>query len=156
MTNQEVLETVQDKLGSDSQSGCQAYFVKLNEKWGVKLFSDKIERDTAYSRQKSAADVGMAPKVLNELEIPVNTSPLYYPKESQYWGFGYITEIVRTVPDEVLKNSSARYQWDKETRFDREKYVDELFKKIGWFFTDNHPGNWGYMDDGKLVCIDFG
>lgn len=124
-----------------SPAGMVCHFVKLDDDWGVKCFRRERKRNECYNWQKKAAAVGLGPKV------------------GEMFSFGkyfcYITQVA-----EVYHNIESM-DWDDYCDIERDnqdeidKLKAELEEKIGFWFSDDHIGNIGFIN-GRMVCIDFG
>jgi hypothetical protein len=149
---QQVLNTVQL---NECPSGSYCYFIKLNKKWAVKLYSKKHERDEAYNNQRLAAEHHLAPDVgRGNIKVKRPDGEVMY---------GYITEIVKTVLNFPynLNKTRTKEQYDhfnemQEKMRARRIQLDCLYRNIGIYNLDDfHAGNLGYLEDGTIVCIDF-
>lgn len=140
---------------SHSPNGRHAHFVRLDDKWGVKVYKEKEIRNLSYNNQKHASFFGLGPKVGDWFDV--GEAEMYC----------YITEVADCLCDDGEPPQADIF-------FDGEKYaeavedveeflypVEELnelcskLRGIGLKFYDCHLGNVGYLR-GKLVCIDFG
>lgn len=144
-----------------SPSGCQAIFIKLDEKWGLKLYLSADERDKSYKIQKRCFKKGWAPEVGEVFDIPLEG-----PNGRQY---GYITEVVETLEHLPRYDDPRRseVQKKKDEWYDKyyytleggmslvEKWVEQIQEETGFCFRDDHCYNWG-RKDGKWIPIDFG
>lgn len=136
-----------------SPSGVRSVFVKIDDKWAIKLFEKERHRDRAYRNQKQAAEYKLGPDVGKKIDFSVSCD---YP-------YGYITEIVDVlVPhSEIVNRDYDSYNYycygDGKQKFD--KLVDELSNKLeectGIRYRDLHPANIG-IKNGYFVLIDFG
>jgi hypothetical protein len=141
---------IQQKIWG-SPRGIKSCFIKLDKKWGIKLFWDKDDRDQCYTNQGIAAEHGLGPDVGDTVDF----------SEGMDYPYGYITEVVQTiVPHNEVNNGICSSVFTKaqnssrltEKQLELKEKLDDLF---GCYFTDLHPANLGYKN-GQLICIDFG
>jgi hypothetical protein len=140
-----LLETVK-KLHRESPpesyaTGRFARFLRIDDKYGFKLYNSELERDFSYDMQSRAALYGLGPNVLDKIQLGGR--------------FGFITEAVtETLRD---RNSNLVSPWNCETCGPPEynKLIEDL-RSNGMNSSDLCGFNVGYMPDGRLVCIDFG
>ncbi len=159
ITKEKVIQFIKknNNVVSRSPYGVQCRFIKLNDKWGVKVFHRKDTRDYAYDNQKAAAKYKLGPQIGQKFDLPITLS-------EDYDGYCYITEVAKILIKyrydyDRWEDHKYTKLWDEIT----EKYKNrintlcmKLQKKINWDFeTDSHIGNVGLLN-GKLVCIDFG
>lgn len=131
------------KTKQHSPSGVDSWFTPIDEKWGIKFFTDESLRNKSRAFQKTAAKYGLGPKVAQKVSVEL-------PK---YTAYGYVSERAETWPfEEYLHHYEYGSYYDDWDIYD---LGDKLFSKVGFTFADDHPGNVGLID-GKLVCIDFG
>lgn len=154
-----------EKVKSDSSTsprGAFTLFVKLNDKWGIKLFWCEEDRDLAYENQKLFASYGVGPEVGGKIDLPEGEQP-----------YGYITEVVELLY--IPYNSSMTYKemeqrvglkkelldqygtWDDYQDRDMpiQTRMRELEEITGVEMYDMHLANWG-IKNGELIPIDFG
>jgi hypothetical protein len=149
----------------NSPSGCACTFFKIDDKWGIKTYRRREDRDICYETQWKASSYGLGPEVGERFEFRVDEKTIYC----------YTTEIAESLYSEryyFLQDFLRQNYWDcklpeyqeylDEVDNNEEKYrveieatVDDLFDSIGWESCDNHCGNFGYYN-GRMVCIDFG
>jgi len=136
---------------SCSPSGIACTFVKLSDKWGLKLWTNKLRRDIAYHYQSEAATYGAGPEIGRKVD---NIPGMY----------GYITQVADWVVQEEFPwqffetHDKPWDAWDDFMGLLEEEGYDELrwdLIKIGFDVADLHIGNVGFID-GNMVCIDFG
>ena len=115
-------------------------FIKLNDRWGVKLYNTKEKRDECFVLQLRASRKKVAPKV----GFKVRESFIFsrYNRESEYWGF--LTEVA-DLPFNTLYNKKAQ----KVSRI----LQSRMFKR-GFDTDDLHAYNIGKIGE-RYVCIDF-
>lgn len=102
-----------------------SYYIRLDKRYGLKLYRSKIDRDGCFIRQKAAHALGIAPKAVRLVE------------KDNY--FGYVTEHAEPTR---LSNKEL-----SELRF----AVNHMF----WFTDDiEKTRNVGRIN-GKAVLIDF-
>lgn len=137
-----------------SPSGCDCTFIKLDDKWGLKLYKDEYTRDEAYENQRSCLDIDLAPLVGESIDF---SSAGYY---------GYITEIIEPVAmsendfNKVKYDADSRVfeikrEWEQRTEIERNIICKKIKEETGWIFYDSHYFNWG-TKDGQLMPLDFG
>jgi hypothetical protein len=133
--------------------GCEAKFVKMTNKKGVKLFWDKHSAKRSFNRQKKAYLNGLGPKVLTDSICTYGLTN----DNAIYIQWGYLTEVVET-----FSSKKDFYFWNKENEgldvVDVLENIETLGKqlrklRVGGY--DLHEFNVG-IKNGKLVCIDFG
>lgn len=142
---------------ADSPGGAQCKFIKLNRKWGIKLFSFPQKRDETWDNQSKCYDVGLAPEVKDCIDLP--SGPMR---------FGYITEVVDTIfnpldydledewdGDEDEDPYREIWEWEAKHAVEIRQLQKQLRHMAGFVFDDAHAFNLGYKD-GKLIPIDFG
>jgi hypothetical protein len=132
-----------------SPNGCQCKFIKLDNKWGLKLFTSPRKRDEVCENQKKCHKVGYAPEVGECVDLP--SGPIR---------FGYITEIAEIIFDEKdYQGDDTDWtevdDWYSENYDELKQTKKEIEKLTGWNFVDDHAFNWGILN-GKIIPIDFG
>jgi len=75
---------VKEKLDSSTSGGVYCNFIKLDEKWALKLYDRKTVRDFAFKEQSRAAVGGFAPEVGETVDF------------ENLKMYGYVTEIIET------------------------------------------------------------
>lgn len=145
----QISEIVSAVKSNKSSDGAFCKFVKLDERWGIKLYLDKDDRDEIFERQEEAARYGLGPEVGDCLDI----SQLDLP-------FGYITEIIEPAFDPkdfnyVHEEDAAEKKFIDENYDEIREVHQKLHQKLRWSFMDDHLFNWGYKN-GKLMPLDFG
>lgn len=159
-------EIAEKIINGEISSGAECTFIKLDEKWGLKLYSDEKRRDDAHRNHAIFLRCGLAPDLKRKINLPSFIEKRY----------GYICEIVEVLIDPVYLYGFKRFQgnpvyddfdysgWEKYTdelveSIDEEYYeeIQELIEKINendLYYSDCHIGNYG-LKNGKMVCIDF-
>jgi hypothetical protein len=143
------------------ENGAFCYFLRLDERWGAKLYRCRETADNTYNLQNLAAQHGLAPIVGDKFEIEIARTKF----------FAYITECVeetaleRHIRENGLPPLSEMEEWEENdayeeaaiilTQFDDFNRLCKGLKRIGIAFGDNHAHNVGWMKSGKLVAIDF-
>jgi hypothetical protein len=130
---------------SPRKNGCFNLFFQLNDQIGIKLSSNKNQRDTLYKNQQNAAKFDLGPEVFGKID------------EVEYEGkkyFGYFTEIVWVLSQVRELNWKNKSLLLKAVCDDLIQLRKDLSEKCDYDFYDNHIGNIG-VKNGKLVCIDF-
>lgn len=132
-----------------SPGGVSCKFFKIDDKFGIKVYTSEYTRDNAVIRQQKMHSHGYAPAVGESFNI-------------QDKFFCYITEIA--IP---IVEGTEEYQGPKHYEIVSEAYKKEPFirneidklcrdmRKAGYIMNDQHLANFGRMGE-KLVCIDFG
>lgn len=135
----------------ESPCGISCIFVKMNDKWGIKLYQSEDVRDRNYYWQMNALELGAGPELRGRID---NVHPEYQ--------YGYITEIVEVLgdifPEEFFCEHDSPFEAEYEFNEMLLQEMDELFEcleSIGFNTSDLHLNNIGYKD-GRYVCIDFG
>jgi len=136
-----LIDSLSAKDFYDCPSGAFCRFIKLNDKWAVKLYSSECKRDSAYAAQKRFAENGLAPLVGGRMKVVSRYAP-------KIWG--YISEIVVAVPHDCSR-------WDV-IPFHVETGINQCVEKIqnvlGYYWKDTTYFNFGLKND-SLVPIDF-
>lgn len=160
------LQIAQKISSGEFSSGAECMFIKLDEKWGLKLYSDEERRDSAHENHANFLRYGLAPELKRKITLPSIIERRY----------GYICEIVEVLIDPIYLYGFKRFKgnpvydnfdydsWneytDELTESIEEKYseeIQELIEKINendLSYHDCHIGNFG-LKNGKMVCIDF-
>lgn len=139
-------------------SGSTAKFVRIDEVWEFKFYHDNTDRDNCHFLQKKAYKNEIAPRVGEKVDFTLGGHPRY----------GYITELAIIPYDEFLKLHNVEDSEDNEyvsrlysvmegELYNQPAYSDLMDKmeELNMSVIDMHPGNVGWMPDGRLVCIDF-
>lgn len=143
----DVAELNEDILDDESSSGSTCKFIDLENGWGLKCFSndyyDNYRR--AYITQKFMAKHGEAPKVGESIII------------GNY--YCYVTEVITPMADYGYDNDHSvdidRFDDEDEEYFDMCDANTRFRKLFGFDYVDSHSGNYGYLDCGKCVILDF-
>ena len=130
---------------SQSPNGIHATFIKVNDKFGLKVYRDAKLRNQSYRNQNWLAKRGFAPKVWSCVDVPVcdgcNTYTMY----------GFFTRIVETT-DITRLYDMGQEPYARKINTDIKTLTARLAEiGIDWF--DNHAGNIGW-DNGTPVIID--
>lgn len=163
MKTKQITTLVKERF-SQSPNGTECVFVKINDKWAIKLYDSKSNRDSCYKWQKKAAKYGLGPDVGGIIDLPdegFRASEKYHEDYEDYIPlYGYITEIVDVVADQDdydndadWRNALFRAKSD-EYCYEFDRLCEEL-DEIGFSCEDLFSGNVGYKN-GKMICIDFG
>ncbi len=150
-----------------SPHGIASYFVALNDKWGIKLYTCPEERDGCMENQSLAYNVGVGPEVGGKIDLPSSS-------DNEHYIHGYMTKIVKVAgnvsreeaglpSDREQCNADHGYHttrnvgrdW-KEANQDEINQLHETLEELGFYFYDSHVENIGIDEDGRIVCIDFG
>jgi len=140
-------ETKYIGLPVDSGSFATFYILKNRKTIAFKAFSSKKRAIEAYDMQKLLAEHTMAPKVYGNVR---KIDYIGFDGKKNKSGWGYITEIARTVDDDF-----DPYYFED----DRQGLVACMHIELGLDFGDCHSQNVGYVKRGKenvMVCIDTG
>ena len=130
--------------------GVRAVFI-IRDGVGVKYFSSADERDNVMNRQADGASVGLAPAVYDICEVYV-ISPHGF---IDLW-YGYQTEIAAVCEYTAAANCPIDYDLTEESE-EYHNLITSLEEEYGSQATaDLHTANIGRLDDGCLVCIDWG
>lgn len=123
-----------------TDKGRSALFAPLDDKWGVKLYAYKSERDGARERQHNASEFGLAPEAGESFDIDRSDN------DYGHYRYGYITQLAEPINkddrDEIY--SSPDYQ----------ELVDGL-NSLDIYGEVSYWKNVAKLN-GKLVAIDFG
>jgi hypothetical protein len=149
------LSVIFEEKRSASPRGVDCIFVPINEKWALKMFSSDYVRDKSHRLQKELSEHNLAPKVGGQINLDRDGS--------NYYCYGFVTEIVETVlsHEYIVGLDKGQEDWGlfRETKEEMKDQVAELkdeYESLGYSPYDLHPGNLGYNKDGRLICIDFG
>jgi hypothetical protein len=149
----ELADLVNGNDWHDSPAGGTAYFVPIDNEWGIKVYSYKDKRDQSYTTQRVVYEMGgPAPAVGATFDVGDK--------------FAYITERV-----EMLYDEDEYLEWKKTTGWEDEynprmkakaEYRDlinsttrEIKEEYHHYIWDTHPGNYGFNKEGRLVYIDW-
>ena len=165
MFTKDYLENKIKEKSKGSPSGTECVFIKINDKWAIKLYNTRQERDSCYYWQKLAAENILGPDVGGKFDL--EDCNIRYSrfdcinKENNIPEYGYITEIVEVIADQSDYDDWDDWRNDVYRVEDTEKYQDEIenlcekLEDIGFCTRDLFGGNVGYKN-GKMICIDFG
>lgn len=136
-----------------SPYGVNSVFVKLDEKWAIKLYQNGYDRDEIYENQKQAAKYELGPEVGEKIDFNIDC---WYP-------YGYITEIVEVlISHEIIAQCGDEFydeldKYEESEEFNRRTDIlfEELKKYTGIDYHDLHAANIG-VKNGKYILIDFG
>lgn len=141
----EVIEIIGTDIHDDSyETGIHAYFKSINDKWGLKFYHHERMRDKTYDLQALAHSHGLAPALGEKFNINIpNIGPIY----------GYVTEkIIVTLED--TGNYPGEGQEDMRMQYDDfDRFIYKLESIM--FVSDMENFNVGFLEDGKMVAIDF-
>ena len=148
-------------LNEISSSGESCSFIDLENGWGLKCYDCKSSRDVSYICQKYLAGKGLAPKIGKKFELTDHDG-------YSWWCF--VTEVADTLVEYGIDNKHCfdedadEHEMDLAEHYelyacnDRDDWIHEVMELTGYYYTDDHAGNWGYVvanDKYRLVCIDF-
>lgn len=146
MITADVIETVANSSRRSSPHGVSCHFVKIDNCWGVKVYTDEKERNYSRQRQEKAFFAGLAPSVGDSFDCGDR--------------FCFVTEVAKTLveeeDDDTFNECCREVDLANPTlAAEVEQLCDELKLLFNSEYSDNHYGNFGWLR-GKLVCIDFG
>lgn len=128
-------------------SGVSCHYVKWTKYVGLKLYTEKSQRDRCAKLQRRVAKAGLAPEVGGTLEFEMLTCTGVddYGEDTSpdlEWAtiYGYWTEHVR-IPSRIPSYKRVHALW-------------KGLRELGLLHDDLHKFNMGVID-GRLVCIDF-
>lgn len=145
MFSPDVLSEVVKNHTGFSPKGVSCYFIKLNEEWGLKVYTAQDERDRAYRIQTNMSKYNLAPTTGIKFDIGEN--------------YCYVTEVAIPLASQspVTRDYTEEfYTINNDTRV--RKMINDIVTKMkakGHSSCDNHAGNFGILRK-QLVCIDFG
>jgi hypothetical protein len=170
MSHARIIEIAKSKFPG-SPSGVASNFVSLSNKHGIKIFNNYHNCCESYEIQEMCHHRGWGPAVGDLITLP----------NFNRWGetfHGYITEKLKTVvPPCIYRMGIPTAQEDRdEHRIIVEKWeveweyihwahdntgrlaehIDTMEVETDWRLCDAHCYNWGYLNSGKMVPIDFG
>jgi hypothetical protein len=153
---------IEEKLSNSKfSSGALCRFFKLDEKWGLKFYEHKEDRDDAWEKHQQFLKHNLAPEIGSKVDLEA--------------GYGYTCEIV-----EILCQSEDIYPFNYFDHYDYSNYTYETWHerrikietslkekfgemledfhnkiyKLNLSYIDDHFGNFG-LKNGELVAIDF-
>lgn len=131
-------------------SGVDARFMKINDQWGFKFFTDKYTRDKTHKLQKKAHKIGCAPEIGTQFTTKTPDGNKVY---------GYITECVTKLGNEIYRKKYGNPGTFGASTNDMNKIngYKELIEQLKTIMDakDMHGGNVGTLANGKMVAIDF-
>ncbi len=135
------------KLNQDGAGACASFSVVNGI--GVKTYRTGPARDIHYNEQKRLAALGLAPYV----DGCVN-----YTDSDGANRYAYLSGLADSVASDVYNgfwpNSLRGAESDRiKCESDREALKSELRDRAGYEWSDDHNGNWGYVN-GRPVLID--
>lgn len=131
-------------------SGIHSYFVKINDKIGIKITQSAEEHYNIAEWQTFLSSNGLAPELIHQFEFDYHYSHYYCS----------IMEVVEVL-DLACESDFESFDYARIVDEEDEKYqhlVDELDNdliSIGVSWRDRHCGNIGFKN-GKIVLIDMG
>lgn len=154
---QTAVKVVCETPDKDLNRGCAAQFVNLGNGWGFKFYRNANFQEKTYELQKRAASLGLAPEVGEMVTFNLKNRTMY----------GYTTQTARVIKDEYAASLGCHANevfdhpnYEEDTRknvylIDGYRELMEGLEENGFDTFDMHWGNVGYLDDGRLVAIDF-
>lgn len=164
MFTQEYLKKKIKEKSKGSPGGTECVFIKINDRWAIKLYDSRSLRDSCYYWQKLAAENGLGPEVGGKFDLEdceIKYSSFDDPEENYIPEYGYITEIVEVIADQGDYDNWGDWRSVVYSAEDTEEYQDEIenlcdkLEEIGFDTSDLFGGNVGYKN-GRMICIDFG
>lgn len=138
-------EQIVEKI-EGSPRGIASVYIRLDDKWGLKLFWYEDDRDFAYNLQSQAADCGLAPEVGEKVDLSIDCQRPY----------GYTTEHVKVLPHNLPSDETyCLINRNRNFKENIRNLSDSLYDNLNIHFGDLHLFNVGWKN-GKYVCIDFG
>lgn len=137
----------------DSPGGMSCKFVVVDGV-GLKLFRHDAERNRSLATQSALNCMGMAPEPGPKFDIELDGKAMY----------GHATEVAETVVDMTTKHGRIASAYDafaakypdadekKRVNNEMQRAMSRLFK-LGCRWSDDHPGNFGWID-GHMVILD--
>lgn len=131
--------------------GTECKFIRINNRKAVKVFTNytKTQVQNIYENQAKAYYYGIGPKVYEVACVKIGNM--------NYWG--YITEIVKTMPKNISENNTVYVLKELTNKQCKElKNLKSKMQKLGFnkiILKDLHSANIGFRK-GKMICIDFG
>lgn len=129
------------ELDTDHPYGQRSMFVRLEDGFGVKMYTDREERDECMTRQAEASEHSLGPTVHGSLDLP-----------SGKFRFGYVSQVAILVGAGSWFDDLLEYERNEQMLV----LVNELRRQTGFCFTDTSYNNVGIVNGTDLVCIDFG
>jgi hypothetical protein len=134
-----IQEIVSNTDFSKVPQGVDSYFVKINSTVGLKLYDLPTVRNNFYKKQVKAYKLGFAPYAYGVIDV----------KTSFGYNFGYLTRVVKMVNRYGLRQ-------EREDGYEKMRILLKELSKCKIQSYDNHLGNFGIDDFGKMVIIDLG
>lgn len=132
-----IQEIVSNTDFSKVPQGVDSYFVKINSTVGLKLYNLPSVRNVFYKKQVKAYKLGFAPYAYGTIDV----------RTSFGYNFGYLTRVVKMV---------NRRGPGAEESYEKMRILLKELSKCKIQSYDNHLGNFGIDDFGKMVIIDLG
>lgn len=139
------IEIVKSSPRNSYESGVDAMFKRIDERWGLKFYRNERMRDKTYDFQGRAAELGYAPILGDKVDFTTSNGGTVY---------GYITECVARMEE---RDGYGDYPSPYMMNVMHPEY-ENLIEGLGeiMYVQDMHGGNVGWMADGRMVAIDFG
>jgi hypothetical protein len=128
-------------------NGCMAYYARIDDEWGIKVYRDEDSRDIIHEKHKIFRKKDVGPKVGAKVTL---TKGVGWDSQHKY---GFILEHCR-VPSDEHDNDSDGYD-DKFWRKKR-KIMFQKVRRRGITWMDCGNQNWGLNQKGEPVIIDLG
>lgn len=127
----------------NSPSGTECFFVPIDKKWGVKVYSSRGNRDHAYLVQQKLSKHKLAPPVGAKFSLGDDKHC-------------YITRIVQVVINDPKIEDWELFDDMQRLHLPGIEYLEEKIENLtGNLPDDLHAGNIGILD-GEYVVIDTG
>lgn len=121
--------------------GVSCSYLQWSTKFGLKMFTDKSERNHSHRGQKRAAEVKLAPKVGKKFEFELISCDKFDAPEPRFIKvYCFFTETASRIGRKVSRRT--------------EEMLDEGLEKIGIGHNDLHDYNVGRLGK-RWVVIDF-
>lgn len=138
--------------GQYDDKGRFCFYIKIDEKYGLKTYTQESMRNATFDMQQTVFKLGLAPEVFEKFQIDM-------PNGSKV--FGYVTEHCETLRDRFRKMRQEKDlnlftpNIDYDFRTKMLETQDALVNQ-GWYDPDAHLGNYGIRANGDVVCLDVG
>jgi hypothetical protein len=147
-------------------SGVHATFCKLDDKWGVKFFGYKNERDMNYELMEKLADANVACDIGPKVEFDYCGEKYFgflieicEPAENAILAYFGVTPSERRGRDycSMVCTDGKKYKEFMAEHPDMQSAYDDLLNRCdeaGFDWGDSHAGNWGFNSEGEAVLFD--
>lgn len=140
------------------KTGIAAFFTRIDDTWGIKLYKSEFMRDKTFRLQNLAASVNAGPRLGNKFELKIPGKGYYY---------GYVTECVIETYENLYMDTYSEGMSEDDIdhlmdtcycEMEDSKEYQNLMNLLQWIditTSDMHYGNVGWLKNGRLVAIDF-